>query len=60
MVKISLEDLKERIDLAYDVESVVDILGITTLDILDAFEDKLLAKRYEFSDLEPEEDEFEG
>lgn len=48
MVKIDVEELKARIDCAYDVESVVDILGLSVLDILNAFEERVLMKADEF------------
>lgn len=57
MVKVDIEVLKNRIDDAYDIDSVVDILGLSTMDILDAFEDILVSKRAEFSYLEIEEEE---
>jgi len=57
MVKIDVEVLKNRVCDAYDVVDVVDILGLSTMDILDAFEDVLVQKREEFSDLENIEEE---
>lgn len=60
MSRAPLEVLKERIADAYDVEYVVDVLGITTEMILDAFEDLLMVRRHEFDVLEdPDEEEDE-
>lgn len=52
MGKISLELLKERIADRYDPDYVVDLLGLDTMDILNAFEDVLLRKVAEFSEVE--------
>lgn len=37
----NLQDFKRRIIDAYDVEYIVDILGISAAELLDAFEEKL-------------------
>lgn len=52
MVKLNLEVLKERIADRYDPDYVVDLLGLDTIDILNAFEDVLLRKVAEFSEVE--------
>lgn len=52
MGKISLELLKERIADRYDPDYVVDLLGLDTMDILNAFEDILLRKVAEFSEVD--------
>lgn len=59
MGKLSLELLKERIADRYDPEYLVDVLGITTEEILDAFEEKLLAKakNSEFWEVENDDDD---
>lgn len=56
MVKPSnVEVVKNRIADAFDPDELVDILGLTSLDILDAFEDVLLEK----IDLFPEQHDVE-
>lgn len=56
MVKPSnVEVVKKRIADAFDPDELVDILGLTSLDILDAFEDVLLEK----IDLFPEQHDVE-
>ena len=57
MGKLSLELLKERVADRCDPDYVVDLLGITTEELLDAFEDKLLAKANEFWEVENEDDD---
>lgn len=52
MVKLNLEVLKERIAERYDPDYVVDLLGLDTMDILNAFEDVLLRKANDFSEVE--------
>ncbi len=52
-----LETLKERIVGRYDPDYLVDVLGITSQELLDAFEDKLSEKREEFSELDDNNDE---
>lgn len=47
----NLEEFKRRIGDAYDVEYIVDVLGITTVELLNAFEDKLLETEV-FSEME--------
>ena len=56
MGKIRLELLKARIAERYDPDYVVDVLGLDTEDILDAFEDRLLSKANEFSEVEDTDD----
>lgn len=51
-MKIDLSTLKERVAERYDPEYLVDVLGLSSEDILDAFEDKLLERRSEFSEVE--------
>lgn len=52
MGKVNLDTLKERISERYDPDYLVDVLGITAEELLDAFEEKLLAKVEEFSEVE--------
>lgn len=53
MTKMDLERLKERILERYDPDYLVDVLKLTSQDILDAFEDRL--EGVDFSELEDEE-----
>ena len=43
---LTLEELKERIVSLYDPDLIVEILEITTEELLDAFEEKLLVNEY--------------
>jgi hypothetical protein len=51
---LTLAELKERIVSTYDPELVTEVLELSTEQLLDAFEEKLIAKRYKFEDLEDE------
>ena len=56
---LTLEELKERIVAeAYDECLICEILEVTTMDLLEAFEDKLIDRRSEFEDDEEDEDDF--
>lgn len=55
----NLQDFKRRIIDAYDVEYIVDILGISAAELLDAFEEKLLEQPDVFSELEDEDNDDE-
>lgn len=57
MQKVPLDVLKDRIVNTYDVEYVIDVLGLDVEHILDAFEDMLAMKRHLFSELDGEEDD---
>lgn len=52
MGKIDIEVLKARIAERYDPDYIVDVLGITSEQILDAFEARLLEAADEFSEVE--------
>lgn len=52
MGKLNLAVMKERIAAMYDPDYVVDILDISTEELLDRFEDKLLEKMDEWAELE--------
>lgn len=56
MAKTDLQIIKERIADRYDPDYVVDVLGVTTAELLDAFEDKLQEMIDEFSEVEDSED----
>lgn len=51
----TLEELKEYIVEHYDPDEFVDILGISTEELVEAFEDLIILKRYKFD----EEGEFD-
>ena len=51
-MKLSLALLKERVAERYDPDYLVDILGISSEELLEAFEDRLREKRDEFSEVE--------
>lgn len=55
----NLQDFKRRIIDAYDAEYIVDILRIDAVELLDAFEDKLLENLEAFSELEDEDNDDE-
>lgn len=56
--RIDYETLKNRIADAFDTDTLCDLLRITVEDLLDAFEDRVIEYREEFSDLEdPDHDE---
>lgn len=52
MKPLPLNVLKSRIVERYDPDELVDLLGIDSLDLLDAFEDKLLERMDMFIDVE--------
>lgn len=52
---IDLQTLKERIAEKYDPDYIADMLNISSLELLDRFEEKLLEKVEEFSDVEDPE-----
>lgn len=56
-MRLPLEILKERIDFAYDADSIVDMLDISVAELLEAFEDKLRERRDLFDHLEGDFDE---
>ncbi len=54
---ISLETLKERVAERYDPDYLVDVLGITSDELLDAFEHKLEQRREAFAEVDSIEDD---
>lgn len=50
MKRVDLEIIKERIIHRYDPDELVDLLGLGAIDILDAFEDNLIANLSVFAD----------
>jgi hypothetical protein len=53
----TLAELKELVASNYDPDLVVEVLEITTEELLDNFEDKLWEHRHKFLELEEREDE---
>lgn len=58
-MKIKVALFKSRVAERYDPDYLVDILGITSEELVDAFEDKLLEKREDFDEVEDFEDDDE-
>jgi hypothetical protein len=55
---LTLEELKERIKAeGYDECLICDILEVSTEELLDSFEDKLMDKRMDFEEEETTDDE---
>jgi len=52
-----LEELKERIKENYDPDELVDILGISTEDLVEYLSDYIELNRIKFADIEEEEDD---
>ena len=50
---LTLEEIKENITTEYDPDLLIEVLEITTEELLDTFEDKLIDNLYKF-DLETE------
>ena len=44
----SHDEIKERIILEYDPDLIIEVLEITTQELLDNFEDKLIENLYKF------------
>ena len=49
---LTLEEVKEQITDRYDPDLIVEVLEISTEELLDAFEEKLLLKQDKFKDLD--------
>ena len=45
---LTLEEIKEKIILEYDPDLIIEVLEITTEELLDSFEDKLVDNLYKF------------
>jgi hypothetical protein len=52
VARIKIDLLKQRVAERYDPDYLVDVLDITSEELLEAFEDKLLERRYEFDEVE--------
>jgi hypothetical protein len=53
---LTLEEIKEKINAEYDPDLIIEVLEITTEELLDNFEDKLIDNLYKF-DLDIEGDD---
>lgn len=49
-MSLTLEEIKERLLHLYDPDDLIESLNITSEDILDRFEDRLLRKLEDFQD----------
>lgn len=57
---MNIRILKERLAALYDPDELVDVLGVTTEELLEAFEDVVWAKRRLFPEVDDiEEDEID-
>ena len=56
-MKITLDVLKQRVAERYDPDYLVDVLDISSEELLEAFELKLIEKQDEFSEVEDDEDD---
>ena len=45
---LTLEEVKEKINAEYDPDLIIEVLEITTEELLDCFEDKLVENLYKF------------
>lgn len=52
MAKINLDVLKNRIADMYDPDDLVDLLGISVADLLDAFEERVINNMEIWEDLD--------
>lgn len=58
-MSLTLEEIKERLLKTYDPDDLIEALEITSEEVLDMFEDKLINKLDVFEEeLEDEEDEY--
>jgi len=57
-MSLTLEEIKERLLRFYDPDDLLEALQISSEDILDRFEDKLLRKLDQFQDELEEEYEY--
>ena len=56
-MSLTLEEMKEKIIRFYDPDDLIETFNITTGDILDAFEERLIQRFEEFEEeFEEEED----
>ena len=57
---LTLDELMEKIADHYDPDLIVDILEITSEELMIHFDDKVADMRYKFIDMEEEDDELTG
>ena len=57
---LTLDELLEKISEHYDPDLIVDILEITSEELMMYFDDKVADMRYKFVDLEEKDDELTG
>lgn len=53
---LTIEELKDKIIQEFDPDDLLSELDISTEELLDAFEDKVVAKAYRFEDFDETEE----
>ena len=56
---LTIEELKEKLIAEYDPDDILSELEISTEELLDAFEDKLIDKSFRFEEFDSETEEEE-
>jgi hypothetical protein len=60
-MSLTVEEIKERLLAKYDPDDIIELFQLTTEDLLDRFEDKMLHYMDTLAELvEEEDDEFSG
>ena len=57
-MNLTLPEFKARLAAKHDPDTLLEILGVTSEDLVEAFEDKILAKEEELLEQLKEDDEF--
>ena len=58
-MSLTIEELKEQILQEHDPDDVLEALEISTKDLLDAFEDRVIRNAYKFLEFADEEEDAE-
>lgn len=58
-MSLTLPELKKRLAQKNDPDTLLEMLGIISEDLVEAFEDKILAKEEELLELLEEDEEFQ-
>lgn len=56
MTPVELQELRASVIENYDAEYLLDVLGISNADLVDAFEQRLIENRYSFGWVDEEEE----
>ena len=59
-MNLTLPELKERLAQKLNPDDILEMLNITSEDLVEAFEDKILAKEEEFMELLASDEEFQS